>query len=100
MAGLGDTSKGMGQFDIAKGAGGLKALEKLLGPTYDYAGHIKSPTEMGMSADGNFGALADDVGGILGYVDLLVGGKCTLGECASKQLNGKDGSPVQRLDNL
>ena len=81
-----------GSFSTAKGPDGLNALNKILGPSYDYSGHIKSPKEMGMSADGDFGALADDISGILGYIDLLIGGQCTLGKCASKQLNNKDGS--------
>jgi len=84
---------GTSQFDTAKGPGGLNALEaKILGPSYNYSGHIKSPSEMGMSADGDFGTLADDISGLLGYVDLLVGGKCSLGECASKNLTNEDGS--------
>jgi hypothetical protein len=76
-----------GLFTVAGGEDGMNALDKILGPSYDYSGHIKSPTEMGMSAKGNFGALADDISGLLGYVDLLIGGQCTLGECASKRLN-------------
>jgi hypothetical protein len=84
---------GTSQFDTAQGPGGLDELEKkVLGPSYNYSGHIKSPSEMGMSAEGDFGVLADDVGGLLGYVDLLVGGQCTLGKCASKNLTNKDGS--------
>jgi hypothetical protein len=85
----GDSGSGTSQFDTAKGPGGLGALEdKILGPSYDYSGHIKSPSEMGMSAAGNFGTLADDVSGLLGYVDLLIGGHCELGNCASKNLSG------------
>jgi hypothetical protein len=84
---------GTSQFDIAKGSGGLSGLEeKILGPSYNYSGHIKSPSEMGMSAKGNFSALANNVSGLLGYVDLLVGGKCSLGNCASKKLKNADGS--------
>lgn len=84
---------GATQFDMAKGPGGLTALEeKILGPSYNYSGHIKSPSEMGMSADGTFTALTKDVSGLLGYVDLLVGGHCTLGECASKKLTNPDGT--------
>lgn len=84
---------GTSQFDMAKGPGGLSALEeKILGPTYNYSGHIKSPAEMGMSATGTFDALGDDISGILGYIDLLIGGKCSLGACASKNLTNEDGS--------
>jgi hypothetical protein len=86
------------QFAALKGPGGLLALEqKILGPSYDYASHIKSPEEMGMSGDGNFGALADNVSGILGYVDVLIGGHCTLGNCASKYLDNPDGTPGDTL---
>ena len=78
-----------GLFAVAGGPDGMAALDRIMGPSYDYAGHIKSPTEMGMSAAGNFGALADDVSGLLGYVTLLIGGDCSrgIGECASKRLN-------------
>ena len=81
-----------GLFALASGPDGMAALDKIMGPSYDYAGHIKSPTEMDMSAEGDFGTLADDVSGLLGYVDLLIGGHCKLGNCASKKLNNADGS--------
>jgi hypothetical protein len=81
-----------GLFELAGGPDGLAALDKIMGPSYDYAGHIKSPTEMGMNAKGTFPQLADNVSGLLGYVDLLIGGKCSLGNCASKLLNNDDGS--------
>jgi hypothetical protein len=79
-------------FTVAGGENGMNELDKILGPSYDYSGHVKSPTEMGMSSAGNFPTLADDIGGLLGYVDLLVGGQCSLGTCASKRLNNADGS--------
>jgi hypothetical protein len=78
------------QFSQSKTPGGLGALEeKILGPSYDYAGHIKSPSELDMRSDGNFGALADDVGGLLAYVDVLVGGQGDLA-CGTKNLDGSD----------
>jgi len=78
---------------VAKLLGGISALEeKVLGPTYNYGAHIKAPDEMGMSNDGDFEALGDDIYGLLGYVDLLVGGHCKLGKCASKN---KDGSTFE-----
>jgi hypothetical protein len=85
-----------GSFTTAKGNDGLNGLNKILGPSYDYTGHIKTPSEMGMRGDGNFSALADDIGGLLGYVDLLIGGQCALGTCASKRLNngGTYGKPL------
>lgn len=77
-------------FSQAKTPGGLSALEeKILGPSYDYAGHIKSPSELDMRSDGNFGAIADNVGGLLAYVDVLVGGHGDLA-CGTKNLDGSD----------
>ena len=72
-------------MNTLQGPGGVSELEdKVLGPTYDYSGHIRSPDELGMSSEGNFDALGSDISGLLGYVDLLVSGKCQLGHCASK----------------
>lgn len=77
------------QVSTIQGPGGVTALEdKVLGPTYDYSAHIRSPDELGMSSEGNFDALGKDISGLLGYVDLLVTGKCELGNCASKYPNG------------
>jgi len=54
----------------------LKGLQdSLLGPDYNYSAQIKSPTDMGMSSDGNFDALASDIGGLMAYVKVLVTGK-------------------------
>ena len=53
----------------------VKQLEEdLLGPDYKYFKFIKSPEEMGMSANGSLGTLANDIGGLIGYVELLVAG--------------------------
>ena len=77
------------QISSIQGPGGVQALEdKVLGPTYDYSGHIKAPDEMGMSSEGNFDALGNDIGGLLGYIDLLVSGDCGTGSCASKYPSG------------
>jgi hypothetical protein len=82
-------NSGGSQFSGLQGPGGISALEdKVLGPSFDYSGHIKSPEELGMSSAGNFGALADDISGLLGYIDLMVTGSCSLGACASKKLDG------------
>lgn len=51
-----------------------KVEEELLGPTYKYYEKIAAPSQMGMSADANLGALVDDVGGLINYVELLVSG--------------------------
>lgn len=48
--------------------------ESMLGPDYEYYKQIRSPGELGVSGDGNMGAMAKDVGAIVNYVDLLVGG--------------------------
>lgn len=96
------TSKGSGnsQFDQLKGKKGgkkgkgedssvSKLEEKILGPSYNYVSHIKTPGEMGMSAEGSFGALADDVSGLLGYMDALVAGNGRLGVgTKTKNANG------------
>ena len=50
------------------------AEQSLLGPDYLYWKRILKPSDMGMSADGNFGALTNDVGGLINYVELLVSG--------------------------
>jgi hypothetical protein len=75
---------GGGQFSQSKEPGGVSELQaKLLGPDYNYSAHIKSPEEIGMSGDGNFGALADDIAGLMGYADFLITGSCKLGNCVS-----------------
>jgi hypothetical protein len=49
--------------------------EKILGPDYNYSKQIKAPSEMGMSSNGSFETLADDIGGLIAYVDVLVTGR-------------------------
>jgi hypothetical protein len=65
----------MGDFfkDVAGGV--EKAQTGFLGPTYNYAKQIKSPSELGMSGDGNMGALARDVAGLINYTEVLTTGK-------------------------
>jgi hypothetical protein len=54
----------------------MKGVEQnLLGPDYLYWKRILKPSDMGMSDDGNFGALANDVSGLINYVEVLVSGK-------------------------
>ena len=53
--------------------GGLQ--EKLLGPDYNYGANIKAPPELGMSAEGNFDALTNDIGGLLAYIKVLITGE-------------------------
>ena len=53
--------------------GGLQ--DRLLGPDYNYSAQIRSPPELGMSSAGNFDALANDIGGLIKYVKVLVSGQ-------------------------
>ena len=73
-----------GQFSAAGETNGVTELqEEILGPDYNYSAHIKPPQAIGMSGDGNFGALANDIAGLMGYVSVMVTGKCgVLGTCA------------------
>lgn len=86
-SGGGDDKGGYkGMFDTAKNLDGVKDLMKeVLGPDYSYSSKIKPPEQLGMSADGNFTALGNDIGGLMGYVALMVSGDCAsgLGTCAS-----------------
>ena len=48
--------------------------EKLLGPDYPYYKYINTPAEMGMSSEGSMSVLADDVAGLINYVQIMVAG--------------------------
>lgn len=61
--------------------------QRLLGPNYQYWKQIRTPSEMGMSSDGNIGALTRDINGLVNYVQVLVSG----GGGASK-VNGPMGN--------
>jgi hypothetical protein len=52
-----------------------KLEEKYLGPSYNYSKFIKTPSGLGMSAEGKMEVLADDIGGLMAYVGLLVDGR-------------------------
>lgn len=54
-------------FDKAKSG-------SLMGPKYDYVKQIKTPGDMGMSADGSIGALESDFKGLASYAKVLIGG--------------------------
>ena len=58
--------------DVSKDA--TQVEEQLLGPNYKYYAKIKSPSELGMSSKGSFGALADDISGLISYAEVLVTG--------------------------
>jgi hypothetical protein len=50
------------------------AEERLLGPDYPYYKYIKTPSEIGMSGDGNLSQLGKDIDGLINYVEVLVTG--------------------------
>jgi hypothetical protein len=55
--------------------GDLDNLEQdLLGPDYKYWKQIKTPEELGMSKDGNLGAIANDVTAMMKYTQFLIAG--------------------------
>jgi hypothetical protein len=49
-------------------------MSSLVGPSYDYWKSIKQPSEMGMSPGFSLGALANNVDGLLSYVEVLISG--------------------------
>lgn len=49
-------------------------MSSLLGPSYDYWKSIKQPEEMGMSPGFSLSALANNVDGLLSYVEVLISG--------------------------
>ena len=48
--------------------------QNLLGPSYPYYQNIKSPSQIGMSSDGNLQTLGNDINGLIQYVEVLVTG--------------------------
>jgi hypothetical protein len=48
--------------------------DKLLGPTYPYYQNIKNPSQLGMSDNGTLQQTAQDINGLIQYVELLVTG--------------------------
>ena len=94
------SGSGNSQFDKLNGKEGekketgensdlAKLQDEILGPSYDYVSHMKTPGEMGMSSQPTFTALADDVKGLLGYIDALVTGQGDLG-IGTKTKTGKN----------
>jgi hypothetical protein len=49
-------------------------MSSLIGPSYDYWKSIKQPSEMGMSPGFSLDALANNVDGLLSYVEVLISG--------------------------
>jgi len=58
---------------ILSGAGNVR--DSFLGPGYDYYKSINAPSEMGMSENGSLGTLANNISGLISYVEVLVSGK-------------------------
>jgi hypothetical protein len=100
-----DKKKGSGSgnslFDQVKGKKGSKKgtgkdsdVSKtefsIFGPSYSYVDHIKTPGELNMRSEGSFDALADDVGGLMAYMDTLVSGHGRLG--VGTKTKNKDGT--------
>ena len=56
-------------LDDAKGV-----EEELLGPDYPYYKYIKTPSELGMSKNGDLQTLGKDIDGLISYVEVLVAG--------------------------
>ena len=50
-------------------------MDDALGPGYDYWKSIKAPSDMGMSGAPSIRTLADDVSGMIAYVEVLVTGR-------------------------
>jgi len=48
--------------------------ERLLGPEYQYWKQIKSPSDMGMTSNGGIPEIADNVAGLMNYIDVLASG--------------------------
>lgn len=49
--------------------------EDILGPEYPYYDNIKTPNDLNIVPDGGWDNLANDVGGLISYVEVLVDGK-------------------------
>ena len=49
--------------------------EDFLGPKYNYYDYINKPHEMGMSEEGTYRALSNDIAGIINYSNVLISGR-------------------------
>lgn len=53
-----------------------KGVEQdLLGPSYPYYKNINTPSQLGMSSNGDLVTLGNDIGGLISYVEILVSGQ-------------------------
>jgi hypothetical protein len=58
--------------EVLKDAQGVE--QKLLGPSYPYYKNIKTPSQLGMSSNGSIQQMAQDISGLINYVEVLVTG--------------------------
>ena len=63
--------------------------QELLGPDYKYYKFIRTPSELNMSGDGNMGALARNVSGLVNYTQLLVEGTGQANKAGNRPLGNK-----------
>ena len=66
-----------------------KASNQFLGPNYNYAMEINGPDDISMSDGSSFQALADDVGGLIEYIEILVSGDSNATKRKGKPLGNK-----------
>jgi hypothetical protein len=90
--------------------------ERLLGPTYPYYKNIKTPKQLGMSDNGSIQQMAQDVNGLIQYVEVLVTGNSqasatggplgnkfflqTGAKCAATDNNGQQVDRYIYIDNV
>ena len=60
---------------MKKDGKGAMSTDEFLGPNYQYSDYIKDTDELGMSDAGTFGALTNNVAGIINYTNLLISGR-------------------------
>jgi hypothetical protein len=56
-----------------------KLKNEYMGPDYDYAKNVPNPKSLGISGDGSFSALINDITGLVKYVNILTFGDPPLG---------------------
>jgi len=90
--------------------------QNLLGPTYPYYQNIKTPSQLGMSDKGSIQQMAQDVNGLIQYVEVLVTGNSqasatggplgnkfflqTGAKCAAVDKNGQQVDRYIYIDNV
>jgi hypothetical protein len=90
--------------------------QNLLGPTYPYYKNIRTPSQLGMSDNGSIQQMAQDVNGLIQYVEVLVTGNSqasatggplgnkfflqTGAKCAAVDKNGQQVDRYIYIDNV